>query len=71
MASLKMKCKEASRLISQGLDRDMTAADRVALRMHLAVCDACNKFKTQMVFLRRSVGALAGRDVDSDDPPQS
>jgi hypothetical protein len=64
MAARKMTCKEASRFISQGLDRDMSAADRVALRMHLAVCDACNKFKAQLVFLRRAVAALAGRGVD-------
>jgi len=66
VATHKLNCKEASRLISQGLDRDMSPADRVSLRMHLAVCDACNKLKSQLVFLRRAVAALAGRGSNDD-----
>ena len=66
MAARKINCKEASRLISQGLDREMTVADRISLRMHLAVCDACNKFKAQLEFVRRAVSALAGRKGDGE-----
>lgn len=66
MAARKLSCKDASRLISQGLDRDVTSADRVALRMHLAMCDACSKLKAQLVFLRRAVAALAGRGNDDE-----
>jgi hypothetical protein len=71
MAARKLNCKEASRYISQGLDKDMSAADRTSLRMHLAVCDACNKFKAQLVFLRRAVAALAGRGANDDGSPRS
>ncbi len=66
MAARKLSCKDASRLISQGLDSEMTAADRASLRMHLALCDACNKLKAQLVFLRRAVAALAGRGNDDE-----
>ena len=66
----KLNCKEAGRIISQGLDKDMSAADRLSLRMHLAVCDACNKLKAQFVFLRRAVAALAGRGADDDGTPR-
>ena len=66
MPARKLNCKEASRMLSQGLDRDMSAPDRAALRMHLALCDACNKLKAQFVFLRRAVGAIAGRGTDDD-----
>ena len=69
MLPRKLTCKEASHFISQGLDKDMGPADRVSLRLHLAVCDACNKLKAQFVFLRRAVAALAGRGADRDDPP--
>ena len=65
----KLTCKEASRYISQGLDQDMSLAERVSLRLHLAVCDTCNKLKAQFVFLRRAVAALAGRGADRDDSP--
>lgn len=59
--------RKASRYLSQGMDKDMSAADRTALRMHLAVCDACNKLKAQFVFLRRAISVLAGRG----EPPPS
>ena len=62
-----MNCKEAGRIISQGLDRDLTPIERVALRMHLAVCSPCNVLKMQFVFLRRAIAALAGRGADRDD----
>ncbi len=71
MAAKKLNCKEASRVISQGLDRNMTPAERIALRLHLAVCDACNELKAQFVFLRRAFSAYAGRGGGRDDPPVS
>ena len=63
---MKITCKEASRLISSGLDRDLGIADRTALRLHLAVCSACRTVKAQMEFLRRALSAYSGREEDDD-----
>ena len=65
----RFNCKEASRLISSGLDQDLSPAEHAALRLHLAVCDACNKVKAQLVFLRRALFAYSGRGTDRNDPP--
>lgn len=54
-------------MISAGLDKDLGLADRVALRLHLAVCDACNKFKFQLVFLRRALSMYPGPEDESRD----
>ena len=51
-------CKEVSYLVSQGLDRRLGFADRVRLRVHLAICDGCTNFKRQMEFLRRAMKKL-------------
>jgi hypothetical protein len=70
----KLTCKEASRIISSGLDQDLSAAKRAALRYHLVVCDACTQLKTQFEFLRKALATLARRRGDQDDqdgPPQS
>jgi hypothetical protein len=56
---MKLTCKQASRLISAGLDKELSVADRTALRFHLAVCDACNKVKAQFEFLRRALSTYA------------
>ena len=33
-----LSCKEATRLVSQGLDRELALGERIALRVHLAIC---------------------------------
>jgi hypothetical protein len=53
-----LNCREATRLVSQGLDRRLGFAERVALRLHLAICDGCTNFRKQVQFLRRAVQRL-------------
>jgi hypothetical protein len=53
-----LSCKEAARLVSQGLDRRLGLGERLALRLHLAICDGCTNFRKQVVFLRRAVARL-------------
>ena len=55
---LKISCKEASRLLSQAMDRNLPLWDRVRLRLHLVACDACANFSRQLRFLRRAVARL-------------
>jgi putative zinc finger protein len=58
---MKLSCKEATRLVSQGLERRPGFAARVALRLHLLVCDGCANFSRQMAFLREAMARLADR----------
>lgn len=58
-----LTCKEASRLVSQGLDRKLGFGQRVALRVHLAICGGCTNFRNQLAFLRRAV-----KQLDSKSP---
>lgn len=53
-----LSCRESSRLISQGLDRDLAFGERVALRVHFAICLGCRRASRQMAFLRRAVRML-------------
>ena len=62
---MKLTCREASRLISAGLDKELSVTERTALRFHLAVCDACNKVKAQFEFLRRALTTYTGSDRDN------
>jgi hypothetical protein len=56
-----LSCKEASRLVSQGLDRNLGFGERVMLRVHLTICDGCTNFKSQVEFLRRAVKQLESK----------
>ena len=60
-----LSCKEASRLVSQGLDRKLGFGERVALRVHLAICDGCTNFKDQVAFLRKAMPRLADDSAKS------
>jgi hypothetical protein len=56
-----LTCKEATRLVSQGLDRRLGPAERLVLRLHLLICDGCTNFSKQAAFLRRALSRLADR----------
>ena len=58
-----LTCKETARLVSQGLDRELALGERVALRVHLAICLGCRRAGSQMRFLRRAVRELAEIDL--------
>jgi hypothetical protein len=60
-----LTCREAARLVSEGLDRELAVAERARLRVHLALCTACTRVSKQFEFLRRAARAYPGPD---DEP---
>ena len=65
---MKITCKEASRLLSLGLDQKLTIAQRAALHLHLTLCDACTRVKTQFDFIRRALSSYSAPDDDRKPP---
>ena len=60
-----LSCKETTRLLSQGEDRKLGFGERIALRVHLAICNGCRNVNEQFRSLRLAVKELGG---DGDDP---
>lgn len=56
-----LKCRDAARLSSQEMDRDLSFGERVSLRVHLAICDGCTNFSKQLAFLRAAIARLRER----------
>jgi len=56
---LMASCREVTRLVSEGLDRDLAFGERVALRVHFMMCKGCRNFEDQMERLRAAVQALS------------
>jgi hypothetical protein len=46
-------CREASRLESDALERRLTLAERLRLRLHLLVCDACRNYRAELRLMRQ------------------
>ncbi len=49
-----LRCKEATHLLSEAHDRNLSFSERLQLKMHLAMCTGCRNFKGQMAFLRQA-----------------
>ena len=59
-----LSCKEASLLLSQAEDRRLSWLERLQLRLHLSLCDACTRFSRQIAFLRTALRRYAS-DAES------
>ena len=60
---LKLDCKDVSRLISDGQDLTLPAAERARMRLHLVICETCRNVNAQFDFLRRAMRRI---DWDGD-----
>lgn len=66
---MRLTCKQASELVSQGLDRQLALWERAKLKLHLLICDACSNFVRQSAFMRRALKRLADDDTDGGGKP--
>ena len=57
-----LSCKEVTRMVSQGLDRELGFGERVRLRVHLAICNGCTNFRKQLDLLRQAVERLGQQE---------
>ncbi|HEU4457519.1 MAG TPA: zf-HC2 domain-containing protein [Methylibium sp.] len=53
---LRRTCREAALLMSTRNDRELPWTERLALRLHLAACDACPAFDRQMRLMDEAMG---------------
>ena len=54
-----MKCRQATRLVSEGQDRELGLRERAGLQVHLAGCVNCRRFAQQVGVLRLAARRLA------------
>ncbi len=50
-----LSCKEAIKLASQNLDRELSFWERIGLRFHVAMCNACSAYKRRIEDLNKLV----------------
>ena len=54
-----ISCKKATHLLSERQDRTLDFGERVALRLHLAICEGCSAVSRQFEFLHRAMRRLS------------
>jgi hypothetical protein len=60
MYPFRRTCKEATALMVAREDRALPWADRLSLRLHLAMCKACPDFERQMLTMRNAMKQWRG-----------
>jgi len=53
--AIKPTCKEVHQLVSERMDRELNMVEKLRLRLHMMICDACNNFNGQMKIIRRAM----------------
>ena len=53
-------CKEVHRLVIEGQDRKLSFVERISVRVHLMMCNACRRFEAQMEFMRQALRRFPG-----------
>jgi putative zinc finger protein len=65
-----LTCREATRLLLEDEDNELAPADRLALQVHVKICFACQRFVSQLNFMRRATRAWRNHTESEDiDPP--
>jgi Putative zinc-finger len=52
-----LTCREATRLLLEDEDHELAPAERLALQVHVKICFACERFVSQLNFMRRATRA--------------
>ena len=58
-----LNCKEATALMSQGMDKELGVRQKMGLQIHLMMCSGCRNFMIQMEFLRQSCHKFTGKAI--------
>jgi hypothetical protein len=61
-----LNCRRAAALILKREDAALGLGDRLGLRLHLVICDACTRFDAQVGVMRRSVDRWRDYRNDAD-----
>ncbi|MFJ4290711.1 zf-HC2 domain-containing protein [Cupriavidus sp. NPDC089707] len=55
-------CEEVHHLTMKGLDQPLSWAERLRVRGHLAICEACTVFSAQMRTMREAMRRMGRED---------
>ncbi|HHJ39477.1 MAG: hypothetical protein AXA67_09185 [Methylothermaceae bacteria B42] len=57
-----LSCKEATELVSKSMDTQLPWRERLALRLHLALCGMCRKYRMQLRMMQKVIQKSSAED---------
>jgi predicted anti-sigma-YlaC factor YlaD len=64
------KCKNITRLLSDALDRPLTAGEWVSVGLHLPTCIGCRNYRKHIGLLRAASREVSGLDGAGEVRPE-
>lgn len=68
MHTLFLSCLKATEIVEKGLNFKLSWKEKLQLKVHKMMCDACSRYEKQSVFLDKAIEAgqdfEAGRDIE-------
>ncbi|MBI3146838.1 MAG: zf-HC2 domain-containing protein [Pseudogulbenkiania sp.] len=64
-----LNCFNATRLLSESLERHLAIKERMALNMHTMMCSGCRNFGKQMQMLRLIAKTYAHKPDEGESAP--
>ena len=49
------KCSEVTKLISKSMDQELTIGQKIGIRIHLAMCRYCSRYKKHLELIRKFI----------------
>jgi hypothetical protein len=65
ITSFRLTCRQAAALVIAREDRSLDLPEKVVLKLHMLACEACPKFETQVLTLRRAMAQWRNYSEDS------
>lgn len=62
-------CESVSRKVSESLDRDLPLRHRLMIRIHVAMCKYCARFRKQLIRIRELCRQIDLSDHELSDLP--
>ena len=62
-----ISCRKATELIEKKMNSGLSISERIQLRMHKMICDACTQYEKQSLYIDKGFNSMINKSsVDSD-----
>ena len=67
MHRLFLSCLKATELIEKKLHFSLSGKEKLQLKMHKMMCDACSSYEKQTIFLEKGISLSQKKEFSEDD----
>ena len=68
MIAFNLTCKEVTALVIAREDRNLPWHERLAVRIHMRICDTCPVFERQVLTMRNAMQQWRNYEESASDP---